>query len=123
VNAGDPQLLSDRFQRRFGRAQVLGRDRERDLGLAALFAGLVLDDRVDVAVSGGEWAEEPGGGAGPVRGAAPRDPGFLGRMGDRGDEWVLHGLVFSDHKGTGAGVEAEAAMPFVPVRARVLDRA
>src|ERR1039458_6880189 len=53
VNAQQPQLVVQRVQRRLGRAQIFGRDRERDLSLAPLLAGLTLYDRVDVAVGRG----------------------------------------------------------------------
>ena len=63
------------------------------------------------------------GGARAVGHAEQRDPGLLGRVGDGGDQGVFHGLVLSEHNGTGAVLEARAAVDPHAVGARVLDRA
>ena len=60
---------------------------------------------------------------GPVGHADERDPRLVGRVRDGGDERVFHGLVFSEDNGTGAGIEARAAVDPHAVGAGVLDRA
>ena len=98
-------------------------DREGDVGARPSVARLVLDDHVDVAVGVGQRGEDRGRRAGPVGDADQRDPRLVGGVGDGGDERVFHGLVFSEDKGTGAVVEAGAAVDPDAVVAGVLDRA
>ena len=60
---------------------------------------------------------------GLVRHAEQRDPRLGGRVGDGGDEGVLHRFLFRDDNGTGSVVEARSAVDPHAVVARVLDRA
>ena len=68
-------------------------------------------------------AEDRRRGAGTVGNPEQRDPRLLGRVGDGGDQRVLHRLVLSDDNGTGTLLEARAAVDPDAVGPGVLDRA
>ena len=89
----------------------------------ALGVGLVLDDHVDVDVRLGQRGREPAGDAGRVGHADERHAGLPGRVGDGGDEGLLHGFLCSDHHGTGRVIEARPAVDPDAVIAGVLDGA
>ena len=84
---------------------------------------LVLDDHVDVDVGVGQRGEDPAGDAGLVADAGQRHAGLVVGVGHGGYERLLHGLVLCDDEGTGAVLEAAAAVDADTVVARVLDRA
>ena len=119
-----PSCGLHRGQRRLGGAQVLGADRERDLGVArprssGSFWMIVSTLQLASASAMKIEAAAPGRSGTPTSVIRASSRG----VGDGGDQRVFHGLVFSEDKGTGAGIEAGPAVDLDAVGPGVLDRA
>ena len=104
--------------------QVGAVDGEGEVGELVVADGLVLDDHVDVDVGVGQRGEDPPGDAGLVADAGQRHARLVVGVGHGCYEWLLHGFLSSlNDEGTGAVLEAAAAVDADAVVARVLDRA
>ena len=110
VSTSIPSSVGDRLQRGARRRGVLLRNRERQLGQRARGARVVLDDHVDVDVGVGQRRRDAPRDAGRVGQADQRHARLAARVGDGGDEGVLHvlvlGLFVGDDEGPVGVVEA-----------------
>ena len=122
-----PWLTSSAVDRVGRRGQVGAVDGEGEVGQRVVADRLVLDDHVDVDPGVGQRGEDPPGDTGLVADAGQRHPRLALGVGHCGYERLLHGLLlaflFADDEGTGAVLEAAAAVDADAVVARVLDRA
>ena len=123
VGADLERDVAERGDRVVRGRQVGAVDGEGEVGQLVAADRLVLDDHVDVDVGLGERGEDAAGDAGLVADAGQRHAGLLVGVGHGGYERLLHGLVLGDDEGTGAVLEAAAAVDADAVVAGVLDRA
>ena len=118
----DPLADVERLEHLGRRPQVVGRDREREVGLLVVGDRLVLDDHVDVDVRVGQGGEHAPGDA---RLVAEAGEGYARLVGVRDgcDHRLFQSLVLAEHEGTRAALDRAAAVDADAVVARVLDRA